>query len=225
MFFVRTSMIRQISRIWDDVDWFLQKQIRFLLGFWLDTLKMQGIINFINHHSKRYASVVLSDSEVAFLVEGGDVTLYPFLYCVLLIYSVAWSEKYVFKFSFLQYSRRYFVEACCFSVFDLEHRIWESIEEGKIANCRSRWRPLHHWYWWDCSKRPLLYKGCHEMKHTSISVGFSQGYFAILRQRDWVAYLHLLWLYWLVLAVFFLFNGISTLFRLFNAKAILLEEQ
>ena len=37
--------------------------------------------------SKGYASVVLSDSEVAFLGGGKDIVFGPFLYCVLFIHS------------------------------------------------------------------------------------------------------------------------------------------
>ena len=46
-----------------------------------------------------YASLVLSDSEVAFLEERKDVTIYPFLNYVLFIGCIEWSEKYIVKFS------------------------------------------------------------------------------------------------------------------------------
>ena len=48
-------------------------------------IKKQSIINLSSYSSKSYATVVLSNSLIAFLEEGEDVTFCPFLYCILFI--------------------------------------------------------------------------------------------------------------------------------------------
>ena len=74
--------------------WFFSKNF---LGFRLDAIEKQSIINLCGYSGKRYVSVILSDSRVPFLVEEEDATFRPFPYCVLFINYIVQSEKYVTK--------------------------------------------------------------------------------------------------------------------------------
>ena len=56
-------------------------------------------MNLSSYSSKSYTSLVLRDSEAAFFGEEQDSAFCLFLYCVLFIQSVAYSKKYVTKFS------------------------------------------------------------------------------------------------------------------------------
>ena len=49
----------------------------------------QNIINLYHHKNKRYATVVLNDSVVTFLIEEEDVAFCPSLYCIMFIYGIA----------------------------------------------------------------------------------------------------------------------------------------
>ena len=102
-------MIQWIVRICDVMDWFLWKPFRFFLRIFLTS----GWIWLRNSYSN--ASVILSDSKVAFLGEWKNVCI---LYCVLFIDHFAYSKKYGVKFSCLPLFRRYFVKACSFSPFN-----------------------------------------------------------------------------------------------------------
>ena len=56
---------------------------------WLDIIEKQGIMNLRRYSSKIYSSWFLIDSEVTFLREKEDADFCLFLYCVLLLHSVA----------------------------------------------------------------------------------------------------------------------------------------
>ena len=56
------------------------------IDFWFDTVEKQNIIN-LSHES--YASIVLNNSQVAFLGKGEDAAFYLFISCVLFLDSVA----------------------------------------------------------------------------------------------------------------------------------------
>ena len=103
------------------MDRFLQKLMNFLknfLDFRLDRIKKHGIISFSSYTSKNYAFELFSDFEVAFNRKRDDAAFCLFLYCVLFIHSIAWSKKYVVRFSCLPYFKRYFIKSCSFSAFN-----------------------------------------------------------------------------------------------------------
>ena len=63
------------------------------LNFRFDTIEKESIINLSFYRSKSYAFVVLCDSELSLLREENDAAFCPFLYCILIIYSIANSKK------------------------------------------------------------------------------------------------------------------------------------
>ena len=75
-FFTHTlSKIQQILRICEVLDLFFESCFDFSLDFFvfgIDTNQKLGIINLISYSSRIYVSIVLSDSEVAFLGEEKD---------------------------------------------------------------------------------------------------------------------------------------------------------
>ena len=94
-FFRIPSMIPRVVRICEVVEWFLRKPFWFLknfLYFGLNTIDNSTSINLSNYSSKSYASVVLKDSEVAFLEVRKDTNFPPFHYCVSFMNCVALSE-------------------------------------------------------------------------------------------------------------------------------------
>ena len=82
---------------------------RILLNVSLLPIEKLGIINLSSYKSKSYISVVLSTSEVTFFLKGKDVPFRPYLYSVLFINRVAYSEKYVIN---------YFAD--CFYIFSFQ---------------------------------------------------------------------------------------------------------
>ena len=88
------------------------------LYFGSDTIEKQGIIDLSSYSSKYYASVVLSDSEIAFLGKG----------------------KYAFKFFCLLYFRGYYVEDCSVSALNFSNTA--SSSPSVISLSLMYWRPL-----------------------------------------------------------------------------------
>ena len=66
----------------------IQIIVKNFLDYRSDTTEKQ-VYNLSRYSSKRYASVVLSDSEVTFLRKGEDAAFNPFLSYVLSIHSIA----------------------------------------------------------------------------------------------------------------------------------------
>ena len=62
--------------------------------------------------------VSLGNSDITFLWERKDAAVYPFVYCVLVIYGVAVSEKYVVEFPCFLYFGWYFIKNSSFPVFN-----------------------------------------------------------------------------------------------------------
>ena len=90
------------------------------LNFGLDTIEKQYIINLTSNSSKTSASLVLSDSKVAFF--GEAVIVHTFLYCVLFIDIIREVCRQIFLSSKL--GGGYFVESDSFSVFNFfQYRI------------------------------------------------------------------------------------------------------
>ena len=55
--------------------------MRYYTTFKSGTIEKQGIINLCCFNSKRYTSVVVNDSEIAFPDEIENAVFYIFLYC------------------------------------------------------------------------------------------------------------------------------------------------
>ena len=49
-------------------------------------IEKQEILNSSRNENKDYAAIILNDFEVVFLKEEEDKTIFPSLYCVLVIY-------------------------------------------------------------------------------------------------------------------------------------------
>ena len=106
------------------------------LDFWSDATEKQRIINLGTYGSKKYVSVVLSDSEVAFLMKGEDkslwfISLVRFAFKQRCIINEVWRQKYftsilqvfyrglqLFWFWFFSVLRQFFL--CKLSKFNVE---------------------------------------------------------------------------------------------------------
>ena len=56
-------------------------------------IKKQGILNLSSYSCKSYASVVLSDSEIALLREQEDAAFHPFINCVFFLYTALHNQR------------------------------------------------------------------------------------------------------------------------------------
>ena len=83
------------------------------------TMEKLNIINVSSYISKSNASEVFNDFEVTFLEEEGGAVFRPFLNCAFFIQNAIKSKKYVDKFPWLLYFKRYFVNASSFSALNL----------------------------------------------------------------------------------------------------------
>ena len=66
---------------------------KHFLKFRLEMIEKQGIINIRNYINESYTPVVLSDSVVVFLQKRENADFCSFLYCILVIYSIAQNES------------------------------------------------------------------------------------------------------------------------------------
>ena len=101
------------------------------LNFKLNRIKKQGIMNLCSYSSKSVASVVLSDSEVAYHGEEEDATFRPFLsfYFVYKQCCIIEGECRKMFLSFILQEE--FVSACSFSAYNF----FSTASSSSSVNC------------------------------------------------------------------------------------------
>ena len=127
------------------------------LKFRFNAVEQQSIVNLSHYGSKGYALVVLGNSKVTFLKEKKDVALFPFVYCVLVIYDVAVLEQYVIEFPYFPYFWGYFIKTSSFRVFYIDRNITMTLTQtlSFLARVKIECNLLRLTLWPQCLKNQL----------------------------------------------------------------------
>ena len=121
-FFARTpSRIRRIVKICDVVDLFLRKPFWFFLSIfsiWGSMrLRSRALYILVTLDVRVIPRYFLANPRSPFLGKG---KMHPFIHMsiVFWLYTALVSEQYAIELSGLPYFRGYFIEPCCFSIFN-----------------------------------------------------------------------------------------------------------